>query len=85
MLTQLSDVELRLSGIPASRKTSAEQKHQRGASIFIRLRPPTPYLKSPLKEHDSDKDDFSMISSGMPLPHCPYTKFSCLRSGQVSF
>ncbi|KAH9973354.1 hypothetical protein BGW80DRAFT_1310301 [Lactifluus volemus] len=61
-------VELRLSGIPASRKKSAAQKQQRCASIIIRLRPPPPYLKSPLKEHDSDKDDFSMISSADKYP-----------------
>ncbi|KAI0246613.1 hypothetical protein BJV78DRAFT_123550 [Lactifluus subvellereus] len=55
-------VELRLSGVHAARKKSVARKHQPCASLLIRLRPP-PSVMSPLKGHESDEDDLSVISS----------------------
>ncbi|KAI0246614.1 hypothetical protein BJV78DRAFT_1157748 [Lactifluus subvellereus] len=62
MLTQPLDVELRLSDVPAARKKSVAQKYQPCASLLTCLRPP-PSVMSPLKGHESDEDDLSVISS----------------------
>lgn len=59
LLLALVDVELRLSGVPATRSKSIAQKHQPCASLLIRLRPPPSVL-------DDEEDGLSLVSSGEP-------------------
>ena len=76
VLMKPSDVELRLSGVPAARRKSIAQKHQLCASLLIRLRPPPSAMSSPI-EHDHDSDHLSLVSSGECRPHPPKSKSHC--------
>ncbi len=85
MLIQPSDVELRLSGIPAARRKSVAQKHQLCASLLIRLRPPQSAMSSPI-EHDHDSDHLSLASSGECRPYLPKSNsHGHITRGQGSF